>query len=62
MKFTWKELGIIAAVIVVSIFLASFLKEKYDEYRLKKALANTPTSDVPMTETTATGQTLSPVR
>jgi hypothetical protein len=62
MKYDWKHLGIVAGVIILSVLAASFIKEKVDEFRLKKAMAKNPATDVPVTETTATGQLLSPVR
>lgn len=57
----WKLWLLGAAVIVVSVFVASYLKEQFDTYRLKKAMGGS-TDDVPMTQSTASGQLLSPIR
>lgn len=62
-NMNWKQLAVFAAVGLITLLLAFIIKEKYDEYRLKKAMNNgSINNDIPMTESTSTGQLLSPVR
>lgn len=61
-NINWKMWGLAFVGIVTAMILAAWLKEQWDLHRLKKSTIANPATDVPMTESTATGQLLSPVR